>query len=140
MPINRSLIWLHEYSLRTPAKLLQSLLPEQAIASCFIWDDMYLREQNYSFKRLVFIYETLIELPVDIIHGDIIDILRQRPESEIYVQETIYPSLQQKIHELQQYKVVKLIPVEPWVAIPVNKKYQRFFQYWKNAEKQLMHR
>jgi len=138
MTSNDALIWLHEYSLRLPTKLPLSVTSEQPKIYCFIWDDAYLRQQNYSLKRLVFIYESLTQLPINIFQGDTINILQQRPEKEIYIESTSYPPLQEKIKTLEEYKTVKIIPAETWVNIPANKKYQRFFQYWKNAEKQLI--
>ena len=54
------ILLLHEKALRYRFDLGQTSNDFRAI---HIWDDAYYRMQGYSFKRLVFIYETLLELP-----------------------------------------------------------------------------
>ena len=61
------ILLLHEKALRYRFDFDQTSNDFKAI---HIWDDAYYRMQRYSFKRLVFIYETLLELPLEIIHGN----------------------------------------------------------------------
>ena len=42
----------------------------------FIWDDALFRQMDYGFKKCVFIYEALTALPVDIIAGPTVEVLR----------------------------------------------------------------
>ena len=53
-------IWLHEDMLSTAHPVFeQADFKNEKPLSFFIWDQEYFKAQNYSLKRLVFLYETL---------------------------------------------------------------------------------
>ena len=43
----------------------------------FIWDDAFFKRRCYSLKRLVFIYETLCSMPIEIYYGDTKNIIKE---------------------------------------------------------------
>ena len=65
--INYTLIWVHEDMLRADHPAFHAADDAGAI---FVWDDAYFDQMDYGLNRRVFIYETLLELPVDIYRGD----------------------------------------------------------------------
>ena len=65
--MNDSLIWLHEDALCASHPVFSAA--PSVCEAVFVWDDAYLQHAHYSLKRLVFLYETLCELPVTIIRG-----------------------------------------------------------------------
>ena len=131
--MNQPLIWLHEEALRVTHPVF-SAAPEGTRA-IYIWDDQYLRQLDYSFKRLVFMYETLCELPVDILQGDTVSILKQIAPSILYVPSTTKPHIASTIDQLISVTKVEMIPDENFVTITIAGDLRRFFPYWSMAQK-----
>ena len=65
------LVWLHEDALNAKHPVLHST--SNADLVCFVWDDEYLSAMEYGFQRLVFIYETLCEMGINVIRGDTVE-------------------------------------------------------------------
>jgi len=66
----KTIIWVHGDNLN-----LQQMAFKTApdAPSVFVWDEALVEEWQLSFKRIVFIYECLLELPVVIRKGDVAD-------------------------------------------------------------------
>jgi hypothetical protein len=131
--MNEPLIWLHEEALRVTHPVFSSA-PERTRA-IYVWDDRYLRQLNYSLKRLVFIYETLCELPVDILGGDTVSIIKQIAPSILYVPETTRPHITITIGQIKSVANIKMIQDENFVTITKVTELRRFFPYWNIAQK-----
>lgn len=130
--MTQSIIWLHDEALRLTHPVFSAApLNTKAI---FIWDDTYLKSTGYSLKRLLFIYETLSTLPIDIIHGDTLATLKLLATSSLYVPYSHNSFIQNVLSELSALMQVHIIQDEPFVTISKEKNFTRFFQYWKNAE------
>lgn len=131
--MNTPLIWIHEQSLRiTHPVFSHAPIGTKAV---FIWDDHYFHQLNYSLKRLVFIYETLCEMPVQIIHGDTVTIIRDMMPSALYVAASNKPSIISLFNELQKIASVQIIADEDFVLIEKSNDFKRFFPYWNLASK-----
>lgn len=131
--MNAPIIWLHEEALRITHPVFDAA-PEGSKA-IFVWDDEYLRQSNYSLKRLIFIYETLCELPIEIIQGDTINVIQTMAPSILYAPNTCHPRIVDLIGKLKLVTNVKLVEDEPFVVIKKPTPLSRFFQYWKKVEK-----
>ena len=131
--MNPPLIWLHEESLRETHPVFTAA-PEGTRA-IYVWDDEYLRQLDYSLKRLVFIYETLCELPVDIIRGDSVSIIKQMCPSILYVPATTKPHIISNIGRLKTIANVQMIQDENFVTMTKTTDLKRFFPYWNMAQK-----
>ncbi len=130
--MNQALLWMHHYALCADQINDQSLA---SVSACiYVWDNQYFRHLNYSLNRLVFIYETLCELPVEIIQGDMISVLTARPESIIYVAETRDEVIQRAISVLQEEKQVIPFAERPFINAPHTKDCTRFSSYWRQVE------
>jgi hypothetical protein len=127
------IIWLHEDALRITHPVFTAA--PQGTRVIHIWDDSYLRNASYSLKRLVFIYETLSALPLEILRGDTLEVLRECNASMLYVPATINPAFKTIIDAVSREIQVRLVADEPFVTLAKPKDYTRFFQYWGKAEK-----
>lgn len=131
--MNAPLILLHEEALRMTHPVFKDTPSETR--AIFVWDDDYFRRTDYSLKRLVFMYETLCELPIDIIRGNTLDIVRECAPSILYVPATNNPLIVDIIHDLKSAVPVQIIEDEAFAVIKNPTDFKRFFQYWNKAKK-----
>ena len=128
-----SIVWLHEDALRITHPAVKAA--PNGTCVIYIWDDTYLQAAGYSLKRLVFLYETLCAMPLQIHQGDTVKTLKALDSANLYVPATLNPSLQEIIRVVSLEKNVRVIPEEPFVTLNDPKDFTRFFSYWKKAEK-----
>jgi len=128
-----ALILLHEEALRTNHPVFLTAPPQTK--SLFIWDDHYFREVNYSLKRLVFIYETLCEMPIEILQGETFTVIKDLGPEVLYVPTTNNPRICALIKSLECLTKVERVDEERFVTCKKPSDFKRFFQYWKRAEK-----
>ena len=125
-----SIFWLHHLTLRLPDGFQNT---DRAI---FVWDNELFTTLCYSLKRLVFIYETLCTLPVDIIAGDTVDVLDRQNTPQITTWQTADENINRLLAQLTaRQKDIHLITPAPFVTLKGEQNVKRFFQYWKKAEK-----
>lgn len=131
------LVWLHEDALRADHPAVQAAGEDAELY--YIWDDDYLQAMDYGFKRLVFIYETLCELPVRILKGKTVDTLSELVETGrvdcVYIPATPNPALQELIQQLANRYNVVVIDDVPFVALDKEPDIKRFFRYWNKVKK-----
>ena len=77
------IVLLHEKSLRIPNAFVGLLNKDTKVI--YVWDDEYYKNRGYSLKRLVFIYESLCKLPVQILRGDTTQILTSFNPKKIFI-------------------------------------------------------
>lgn len=132
-----ALIWLHEDALRATHPLFDAAA--DATKACFIWDDAYMSEMRYGLKRRVFIYETLMHLPVEIYTGDIVATLQhlasQTGAAQIVTGKTPNPLLKEKMAALRSALKVTRIADHAFVQLDAQTEWRRFFKYWNKAKK-----
>lgn len=131
--MNPALICLHEDALRITHPIFKvAPLGTKAI---YVWDDDYFRGTNYSLKRLVFIYETLCELPVDIIRGDTCSLVVAIAPSALYVPSTNNPSLLSMFAGVKLTSNINFVDDDVFAVMKKSIEARRFFQYWNKVEK-----
>ena len=132
--------WLHEDALNAEHPAVSGLRGADRV--CFVWDDEYLNAMDYSFQRLVFIYETLCELPVEIHRGETVGVLLQKAQEMgadiLCVPASPNPKIQATIEALRHHLQVEVVDEEPFVEFRRPPSLRRFFAYWKSAKAQLM--
>jgi len=131
--MNPALIYLHEEALRMTHPVFK--VAPAGTKAIYVWDDKYFRTTDYSLKRLVFIYETLCELPVDIIRGDTISVIQQMAPSTLYVPATNNPFILSTLGELKSVTDVEIVEDEVFAIMKKPTEARRFFQYWNKVEK-----
>jgi hypothetical protein len=131
-----TLVWLHEDSLspRDPA-----LAAHPGAPSVYVWDDTVLQEEGYSLKRVVFLYECLLELPAELLRGDTVTTLlwkaRQCNAKRIAVTWSVQPRFQDWVLALERHLPVDVLPADAFVPDDLNADLRRFSRFWKRAER-----
>jgi hypothetical protein len=130
--MSKSLIWLHEDALRLSHPVFTHAPADSEII--FIWDDSYLQEANYSLKRLVFLYETLYELPLVILRGQTFAILSGHAATQLYIPASANPWINLVCKQLAITKEVTRVNDESFVRLQSKTDFRRFHQYWNKVE------
>lgn len=130
---NETLVWMHEDMLRADHPAFDAV--EADTRAVFAWDDAYFDKMDYGLKRRVFIYQCLLDLPVDIYHGETCAILRHFAPQKIITGKTPNPHLKAKMAGLRETCQVKTIADTPFVQLGDSAPLKRFFRYWNKARK-----
>jgi hypothetical protein len=127
-----TIIWLHDKGLSLRHPLFEHA---GADAPCFfIWDDDYFKQRAYSLKRLVFIYETLCEMPIQIVQGNTLDIFAEMRPQKIITPYTADTEINRLIKQLANSFAVETVRAKSFSMAP-NDDVKRFFKYWNKAKK-----
>ncbi|MEY4640494.1 MAG: hypothetical protein RLZZ227_488 [Pseudomonadota bacterium] len=130
--MNAPLILLHDEALRISHPVFKAA--PAGTKAIYVWDDAYLRAAGYSLKRLVFIYETLCELPLDIVQGDAASIVTELAPSTLYVPATNNPLILQRLAVLKSLVPVQTVADEAFAVMTGSAGFRRFFHYWNKAQ------
>jgi len=129
------LIWVHQDCLhrRSPAYLAYPESP-----SIYVWDDAALHQSAWTLKRIAFIYECLVDLPVIIRRGDpVIEVRRFMQETNCSGSVTMAtpdPYLRAQAIELN----AEILQPEPFVAVKGLLDLRRFSRYWAKVGSTLL--
>ena len=110
----------------------------------FVFDDRQLEAENWSLKRVGFLYECVLELPgVEIWRGPTAETLallvQERHLDSIVTVRTPDPWLQAQAAILGARSIgVEWITPEPLVALSGSVDLRRFSRYWRKAEPVLL--
>ncbi|WP_428388251.1 hypothetical protein [Mucisphaera sp.] len=131
-----AITWVHDEML-TP----EALAPNQP--AIFVFDEDWLQTEQLSLKRIVFMYECLLELPnLTIRKGNLLEQVRAFAEEHhtatIVTRSSPLPRLRQQIEQLSTTHQVQIIPEPTFVDLPAEPDLKRFSRYWRKAERQLI--
>ena len=126
------LLLVHDKALRSGLDVYEA---SESFKAVHIWDDEYYRSQRYSLKRLVFIYETLLDLPLEIIHGNTLDILSEENSDHIVIPYSGDPVLKTLFSKIEKIKTVQYLFETSFVNLDRTVEFKRFFKYWNQAKK-----
>lgn len=124
------IFWIHHLGLR--------IAPPAAFddAYIFVWDNRLFERLGYTLKRLVFIYETLCDMPVHIAQGDTLQILSALQDSDITTWHSDAPDIQAIVAQLAAAnKKVHRLHETPFCSLTPQEEFRRFSKYWPKAEK-----
>ena len=127
------IVLLHEKSLRIPNTVVGLLNKDTKVI--YVWDDEYYKNRGYSLKRLVFIYESLCTLPVQILRGNTADILNSFNPKRVFIPFTADTGLSRMSEKLSRRFNVEIIKDDLFCEVNFDFETKRFFKYWKRAEK-----
>ncbi len=134
--MNQPIIWVHGDCLSPYNPALQKYADTPAI---WVWDDALIEEWQLSLKRLTFIYECLLDLPVDIRRGDVAtEILGFAQEHHANLVVTVAspsPRFDNICDKIERSVAVEVLEVEPFFEHNGYIDLKRFSRYWKVAEK-----
>jgi hypothetical protein len=136
--MTKTVVWVHGDSLSAASAALRANPGAPAI---FVFDDALLASYQLSLKRMVFLYECLLEMPVVIRRGDIVaEVLAFAHEhGAVVVETTPSPSPYfRQISERLSQKLTLLVHCEPPFAEDRSYSLGRFFRYWSKAEASIL--
>jgi hypothetical protein len=122
-------IWVHDDALRH--WWVQS-------PAVYVFDDDKLRREGWSLKRIGFVYECLLELPLEIRRGDPVTQVREFQQAHgaegIQTMDSPDPRLRQQMAEMG----AEIVADEPFVVLTGKLDLRRFSRYWAKAERALL--
>ena len=134
--MSEQVVWVHGDCLSPKNPAFEEYPNSPAI---WIWDDALLEEWQIGLKRITFIYECLLELPVTIRHGDVVnEVLAFAVEnnaSKVITVDTPSPRFDNICDEIERYKKLEVYEAEPFFDYDGFIDLKRFSRYWKVAQK-----
>jgi predicted DNA-binding transcriptional regulator len=136
--MSQPIIWIHGDCLSPRNPALQQYPNALAI---WVWDETLIEEWQLSLKRLTFIYECLLELPVVIRRGDVakevVAFAKEQNVDLVVTAESPSPRFEQICDEIERSIELEILEVEPFFKYDGYVDLKRFSRYWKVAEKHL---
>lgn len=133
------IIWVHADCL-SPYSPAFSAYP--GAPALFIWDEELLASYQLSLKRIVFIYECLLELPVTIRRGAVVSELlafaAEHAADAVITVASPSPRFQALRTSISQQLPVTVLPVEPFAVAQGKLDLKRFSRYWRAVEASAM--
>ncbi|MEH2065670.1 MAG: hypothetical protein V7K50_25990 [Nostoc sp.] len=133
--MNQPIVWVHGDCLSPYNPGLQKYPDAPAI---WVWDEALIEEWQLSLKRLAFIYECLLELPVVIRRGDVAqEILAFAQEHDANLVVTVAspsPQFDHICNQMEPSIAVEVLEVEPFFDYDGYIDLKRFSRYWKVAQ------
>ena len=135
MTFQRPIVWIHEEALGPANPALQDYPDAAAV---FVFDEAWIREQRISRKRLGFLYESCLELPVTLRKGDVAaEVLRfaeRHGADGVVTGRPVDPRLERIAAAIDRSLPLEVLDGEPFVALPLPPRLGRFSRYWREAE------
>ncbi len=134
--MSKPIVWVHGDCLSPHNPALQKYPDAPAI---WVWDDALIEEWQLSLKRLTFIYECLLELPVIIRRGDvaqeILAFAKEHNANLVVTATSPSPRFNDICNEIAPSLAVEVLEVEPLFEYDGYIDLKRFSRYWKVAQK-----
>lgn len=133
-----SIIWVHGDCLSPYGSALKNYPDTPAL---WVWDDALLEEWQLSLKRITFIYECLIQLPVVIRRGEVaqevLAFAKEHNADSVVTTASPSPRFDTICQEIERSLPVEVLPLEPFFKYDGYIDLKRFSRYWKVAERYL---
>jgi len=130
------IIWIHGDCLSPHNPALQAHPNSPAI---WVWDEALIEEWQLSLKRITFIYECLLELPVVIRRGDVtkevIAFAKEQNANLVVTANSPSPRFKAICNEIERSLQLEVFEVESFFEYDGYIDLKRFSRYWKVAEK-----
>ena len=135
MTLQRPILWVHEEALGPNNPALRAWPDAPAL---FVFDTLWIQQQRISRKRLGFLYENALELPLTLRKGDIaaeVIAFAQRHDADGVVTSTaVDPRLQRVADAIDAELPLQALEPDPFVELPRPPRLGRFSRYWREAE------
>ena len=135
MTLQRPILWVHEEALGPANPALRAWPDAPAL---FVFDTHWIETNRISRKRLGFLYENALELPLTLRKGDVAAEaipLAPRPGADGVVPSTsVDPRLQRIADVIEAELPLQELDPEPFVELPRPPRLGRFSRYWREAE------
>jgi len=136
----KTIAWIHADNLSPNNPALQN---EQNIPAIFVWDEALLQEWHISLKRITFIYECLLDLPVTIRRGDVaeevVNFAHEHGASRILTAHSPSPRFRHICQSISQNMPrgsrLEVLHNTPFVDYDGYVDLKRFSRYWRTVKK-----
>ncbi len=125
------LIWLHPDCLAADNPAFQKYPQAKAL---FVFDEAEIASEQWTLKRIVFLYETLLELECDIERGDAVEKLLATGASKLVTVASVSPRFLELVTKLKASVEVEILPAVAFVDYRGSLDLKRFSRYWKRVE------
>jgi hypothetical protein len=131
-----TVVWIHADAL-SPTN--PALIANPDAPALYVFDDAALAKQKISLKRIAFIYECLLEMPVVIRRGDVsaqvLAFAEEHGAARIVTTDSVDPRFKRMYDEISKGLPaghrLETVAVEPFAAIDSRKlDLRRFTRYW----------
>ncbi|NEU81184.1 hypothetical protein [Nostoc sp. UIC 10630] len=133
--MTKPIVWVHGDCLSPYNPGLKKYPDAPAI---WVWDEALIDEWQLSLKRLTFIYECLLELPVVIRRGDvgqeILAFAREHDANLVVTANSPSPRFDDICNQIEGSIAVETLEVEPFFDYDGYIDLKRFSRYWKVAQ------
>ena len=133
--MKRPILWIHEEALG-PANPALRAWPEAP--ALFVFDTSWIQNSRISRKRLGFLYETALELPLTLRKGDVVaEVLafaRRHQADGVVTSTGVDPRLQQIAEAIETELPLQELDPDPFVELSRPPRLGRFSRYWREAE------
>ena len=135
MTMKRPILWIHEEALG-PANPALRAWPEAP--ALFVFDTRWIQNSRISRKRLGFLYETALELPLTLRKGDVaaevLAFARRHQADGVVTSTGVDPRLQQIAEAVETEMPLQELDPDPFVELSRPPRLGRFSRYWREAE------
>jgi hypothetical protein len=129
------LIWVHPDCLSASNPAFQKYPQAPAL---FVFDEEEIEAEAWSLKRIAFLYECLLEMPVEIRRGVVVaeltKALRALGLKKIVTVHSVNPRFAEQRRRLEMAIPVEVLPAVPFVDYRGTLDLKRFSRYWKRVE------
>lgn len=130
-------IWAHDYSMRPTSPAFARAPRSPAL---FVFDEEWIASEGLSLKRLAFLYESALEMPVSIRKGAVVDTVlafaREHGASEVVTTACVSPRIREQVERLRGSIRVEVVEDESFVGFgDRGPDLKRFSRYWSKAER-----
>jgi hypothetical protein len=103
-----------------------------------VFDDAWIQDESISRKRIGFLYESALSLPLTLRRGDVaLEVLRfaQRHGADAVVTSSVVdPRLQRIAAAIDRELPLWMLDPDPFVSLAKPPRLGRFSRYWREAE------
>ena len=135
MTMQRPILWIHEEALGPANPALRAWPDAPAL---FVFDTHWIEANRVSRKRLGFLYEAALELPVTLRKGDVasevLAFARRHEADGVVTSSAVDPRLQRILQAIETELPIAELAPDPFVELPRPPRLGRFSRYWREAE------
>ena len=135
MSFQRPVIWVHEEALGSSNP---ALLERPNSPALFVFDTRWIQEARISRKRLGFLYESALDLPITLRKGDVVKeviaFAKRHNADGILSSLPVDPRLERIAAAIEEQCPLELFEPEPFVTMARPPRLGRFSRYWREAE------
>ena len=135
MTMQRPILWIHEEALGPANPALRAWPDAPAL---FVFDTHWIEANRISRKRLGFLYEAALDLPLTLRKGDVasevLAFARRHEADGVVTSSAVDPRLQRILQAIEAELPIAELAPDPFVELPRPPRLGRFSRYWREAE------